>query len=161
MSKLICVAFAAAFLLPCANPVHDQFAKYKQIEAYEIRPGILMMPRYSADGQVCEIALEKRHYSPEMIRLDSGLSRDEIDQIFDELIPADERGPRSKDFAGRDMIIQTGPSLTTIIGFENVSIQISSYSRPAPGKSKTTVDDVVATVNWKSRKCRWQDGNVF
>jgi hypothetical protein len=38
------------------------------------------MPRYSADGQVCEIGIEKRHFSPEEISLNSGLSGTEINQ---------------------------------------------------------------------------------
>jgi hypothetical protein len=153
MSKLISLAFTAMLLLLSGNPVHEKFAKYKAIEAYEIRPGILMMPRYSADGQVCEIGLEKLHYSPETIRLDSSLSRKEIDQIFDELVPADERGPRSKDFAGA-LITQVGQSLTTNIDFEKVSMLIYSDASPAPGKGGTTVDDVAATLKWKNRICR-------
>jgi hypothetical protein len=92
MSKLIGLALAAVLLLPSANPVREQFAKYKAVEAYEIRPGVLMMPRYSSDGQVCEIGLEKLHYSPEIIRLDSSLSREEVDQVLEELVPANERG---------------------------------------------------------------------
>jgi hypothetical protein len=61
MSKLFGLVVVAMFLLPTVNPAHEKFAKYKAVEAYEIRPGILMMPRYSADGQVCEIGLEKLH----------------------------------------------------------------------------------------------------
>jgi hypothetical protein len=29
-------------------------AKYKAVEAYEVRPGILVFPTYSEDGEVCE-----------------------------------------------------------------------------------------------------------
>jgi hypothetical protein len=153
MSKLIGLAFAAVLLLPFANPVREKFAKYKTIEAYEIRPGILMMPRYSSDGQVCEIGLEKLHYSPEMIRLDSSLSRKEIDQIFEELVPANERGPRSKDFGGA-LITQGGHSLTTNIDFENVSIQIYSGASRASDQRGITADDVVARIIWKNRRCQ-------
>jgi hypothetical protein len=153
MSKLIGLALAAVLLPTAANPAHEKFAKYKAIEAYEIRPGVLMMPRYSSDGQVCEIGLEKLHYSPETIRLDSSLSRKEIDQIFDELVPAGERGPRSKDFAGA-LITQGGGSLTTNIDFENVSIQIYGAASPADGKGGTTVDEVAATLKWKNRRCQ-------
>jgi hypothetical protein len=149
MSKLIGLAFAAVLLLPSANPIHENFAKYKAIEAYEIRAGVLMMPSYSSDGQVCEVGLEKLHYAPETIRLDSTLSRQEIDQIFDELVSADERGPRSNDFAGTT-ITQGGHSLTTTTDFENVSIQIYG----AAGKGGTTVDEIAATLKWKNRTCR-------
>ena len=151
MSKLIGLGFVVLFVLFAANPVHEIFTKYKPVEAYEIRPGILMMPRYSADGQVCEIGLEKLHYSPETIRLDSSLSREEVDQVFYELVPADERGPSSKDFAGT-IITRGGQSLTTNVDFQHVSIQIYGDAS-SPGGGATTVNEVVATLKWKSRKC--------
>ena len=151
MSKLIGFAFAAVLLLASVNLVHEQFPKYKAIEAYEIRKGVLMMPSYSSDGEVCEIGLEKLHYSPEIIRLDSSLLRKEVDEIFDELVPADERGPRSKDFAGT-LITGGGGSLTTKIDFRDVSIQI--YGAAVTEKGGTTVDEVAATLKWKNRTCR-------
>jgi hypothetical protein len=150
MSKLIGLACTAIFLLACCPPQSDRFLKYKTIEAYEIRPGILMMPRYSADQQVCEIGLQNLHYSPGMIRLDSSLSRKEIDQIVEELVPASEKGPRAKDFEGT-LVTQGGHSLTTNTDYENVSIQI--YSDASPGQGGITVDDVLATIKWKNRKC--------
>lgn len=153
MSRLMTVAFAAMIFLLSANPVQERFAKYRAIEAYEVRPGILMMPRYSADKQVCEIGLEKLHYSPEVIRLDSSLSRKEIDQIVDELVPAEERGPRSKEFVGT-LITRSGPSLTMNIDFENVWLQIHGRASNAPGEAGTTVDWVAATIKWKNRKCQ-------
>jgi hypothetical protein len=127
VSKLLGLGTAVVLLLQ-GNAMHENFAKYKKIEAYEVRPGILLMPSYSADGQLCEIGLEKLHYSPELIRLDSGLSRMEIDQIFDELVPAEERGPKSKDPSGT-LITQGGQSLTTNVDFQNVSIQIYGNGR--------------------------------
>jgi hypothetical protein len=153
MSKLIGLAFAAMFLLPSASPVRENFAKYKAIEAYEIRPGILMMPRYSINEQICEIGLEKLHYSPETIRLDSSLSRKEIDQVLEELVPANERGARSKDFGGT-LITQGGHSITTNTEYENVSIQVYSDASRVSGQSGITADDVVATIKWKNRKCQ-------
>lgn len=57
------------------------------MEAYEVQPGILAFPTYAADGQVCEIGIERRHYSLEVIRLDPGLSREEIDKTVDDLAP--------------------------------------------------------------------------
>jgi len=136
-----------------ATTTQQRFAKYRKIEAYEIRPGILIMPKYSAEGQVCEIGLEKMHYSGEKISLDSGLQRNEIDEIFDELAPTDERGPRAKDFES-DLITQDGPSLVTIMIFEKVSIQIYGNASPAAGKGPITVNEVAATLKWKQRVCR-------
>jgi hypothetical protein len=134
------------------NPQSDRFSKYKAVETYEIRPGILMMPRYSDSGQVCEIGVERRHYSPEMIRLDSSLSRKEIDEVLDELVPADERGSESKDF-GENLIDQAGQGMTTNIGYEKVSIQI--YSKVlSTSRHRVVADYIAATVHWKNRKCQ-------
>ena len=153
MSKVIGLGFAAAVLLLApANPTQEKFTKYKAVEAYEIRPGILMMPRHSADGQVCEIGLEKLHYSPELIRLSSSLSRKEINQVFDEIVPADERGPEVKDPLGT-LITQVGQNLTTNIDFKNVSIQIYG-AVSATVKGETTVDEIVATIKLKNRTCQ-------
>lgn len=153
MSKLIGVICTFVLLFLAMKPHSDRFSKYKAIETYEIRPGILMMPRYSDNGQVCEIGLERRHYSPEMIRLDSSLSRKEIDEILDELVAADERGPKSKDF-GENLIDIAGHGMTTNIGYENVSIQIYSETLPASRHREIVANDIVATVHWNNRKCQ-------
>ncbi len=119
MSRLIGAVMAVILFSPSINSALEGFAKYKAVEAYEIRPGILMMPSYSADGQVCEIDLEVRHYSSELVRLDSDLSRTEIDQILDEVVPDSERGPKAKDPLGT-LITRSGGGLTTDIDFEHV-----------------------------------------
>jgi hypothetical protein len=87
-----------------------------------------------------------------MIRLDSSLSREEIDQIVDDLVPADERGPRSKDFP-TDVMSEMGGGMATIRVFENVSIDIYGATSHAR-KHETIADEVVATIKWKNRKCQ-------
>jgi hypothetical protein len=149
MSRIIELAFGALLLLS-TSPVHDRFTKYKAIEAYEIRPGILMLPRYSADGQVCEIALEKLHYSPETVRLDSSLSREQIDGIFQELAPERERGPKLE----RDLINISGHSVTTTMDFTNVSIQIIGRELSTKVQRDVVDEEVVATIRWKARRCQ-------
>jgi hypothetical protein len=149
LTGLIC---ALTLVFCAATPQDATFVNYKSVEAYEIRPGILAMPRYSADGLVCEVGLERRHYSPEKIYLDSALSREEIDQIADELAPASERGPRTMgdmDFSERD-----GGGITTTSAYENVQIQIYSAVSPASKKHETVVDDVAATIKWTNRNCQ-------
>jgi hypothetical protein len=152
MSKLI-GSVAAVLLLVAASPVRERFAKYKTVEAYEIRPGILMMPRYAADGQVCEIGLQKLHYSPEKIRLDSSLSRKEIDAVFDELVPSSERGPKPTGLLEQGMTTQSGASMVSDEEYQNVSIQIYS-AVVSEQKDAVTADDVTATLKWKNRKCQ-------
>ena len=154
MSKPGILAWAIILLAPLAKPQSENFSKYRPIEAYEVAPGILMIPRYAEDGQVCEIGLEVRHYSPDLVRLDSGLPRKKIERIVDELVPLNERGPKDTVLAGRDMITETGNSLVTFSEYENVSIQIYSAILPTSKKHKIAADDVAAIIRWKNRKCR-------
>jgi hypothetical protein len=151
MSKFSTFLCAATLLLPLPNPVGGRFEKYKAIEAYEILPGILAMPAYSTDGQVCEIGLERRHYSPDKIELDSGLTREEIDRALDELAPLNERGNRSKEFE-KDLITQNGNAITTSIDYENVLLQIYGEGSHAT-KGKVIETNIAATIRWKNRKC--------
>jgi hypothetical protein len=127
MSKLAVIGCTALLLMLNANPDRTQFSKYKTVEAYEIRPGILMMPSYAADGQVCEIGPERRRYSPEVIRLDSDIPDKDLNELIDELAPAAERGPRSKGLLGEDFVEIDGGGMTAVRDYENVSIDIFSH----------------------------------
>jgi len=153
MAKLIALAFVAMSLVPSAAPVGERFARYKAIEAYEIRPGVLILPRYAPDGQVCEIGIERLHYSPETVRVDSSLTREEIDLAFDELVPADERGPKVQGLQG-DLIVGIGADRRENIAFENVSLQIASEVLSESKRHVTLEPDVVAIIQWKHRKCQ-------
>jgi len=124
-----------------------QFAKYRPVEAFEIRPGILMMPKYAKDGRVCEIGIEKLHYDREKISLDSALSPQMIDEISDELAPSEERGQRTAGPGTKGIILQAGHSNITIADYENISIQ--SYAN-GPADSV----DLVTVIRWKNRGCK-------
>jgi len=154
MWKVIGSAITALFLVLVAGPRNEKFSKFKAVETYEIRPGILMMPRYALDGQVCEIGLERRHYSPGKIYLSSTLSSKDIDQIVDELAPANERGPMVKEDGGlEDLILESGTQLTTMVSYENISVKTYSNVSPSSNKRKIVADDIAATITWKNRKC--------
>ena len=138
-------------LLLCipANSQSSRFSNYKSVEAYEVRPGILMMPRYSKDGQVCEIGLQKQLYLPDDIFYDPTLNRAEINRIVDELVPLPTRGKKSD---GKDMIIQSGGGMSMNTEYENVSIVI--YSDSSRHEGQTIARDIVATITWKNRICQ-------
>ncbi len=152
MSKTIYLALSMLALLS-AGTTRDKFAAYRAVDAYEVRPGILMLPKYSGDGQVCEIGLQRLHYTPGRIRLDSGLSREEIDRIFQEIVPASERGAALSGTGG-ELITRTGDSITMSTNFENVSIDIIGEVSRAPGHGGYVVRNVVATLRWLNRQCR-------
>ena len=151
MTKLIGFVCALVFLQYSGNHGHEMFAKYKAVEAYEIRPGILMMPRLSDDGKVCEIGLEKRHYSPEIIYYDSDLSRQIIDQIADEIVPMNERGKRDTSLDG--LTITAGHGSVTLEEYENVVIKIYNGISFTSRKREIEENPIAARIIWKNRKC--------
>jgi hypothetical protein len=155
MSRLPYLACAATVLLLDAKPQTEMFSKYKTVQAYEIRPGVLAMPRYAEDGQICEIGVEKRTYSPEMIRIGSSFSKLEIDEMVDELTPLEERGPRLKGLMG-GMMALSGATYTNVTAYENVTIisygGISSKSGSQSGLSST--GDAAFTIQWTKLKCK-------
>jgi hypothetical protein len=94
MQKIISAVSIALAMFVVAKPQSERFSKYKALEAYEVRPSILMMPHYAKDGNLCEIDLERLHFLPGRIDLDSGLTIEEINAVANELIPRSERGQR-------------------------------------------------------------------
>ncbi|HET9166036.1 MAG TPA: hypothetical protein VFP11_08565 [Candidatus Angelobacter sp.] len=148
MAKLGTVLMRTVFILATLN--EHKFTGLPAVEAYEIRPGILMMPSYSDTGQVCQIVLEKRHVSPTNIDLDAEMSGEELSRIFDELVPKDERGrPKLNVGDNGNISMVDGHALATITMYENVSMRIYGKSKDTGPKSY-----VAATIDWEKRKCR-------
>lgn len=152
MLRLIGVVLAVLLFSGSFNSAREDFAKYKAVEAYEIRPGILMMPRYSADGHVCEIGLQDLHYTPGLVRLDAELSRTEIDQILDQVVPDSERGPKVKDPLGTS-ITRSLNAIITEIEFERLWVQIYAHAISQPRKKEAVFENVAVVIKWKGREC--------
>jgi hypothetical protein len=146
MTKLTGLACLIAFLLLPANSQNERFSKYKRVEAYEVRPGILMMPTYAASGQVCRIVLQKEHYVDGVADLDSTLPREVVSQLFEELVPPTERGPLTTNKEFDRLSLYAGGSVTSFHDYENVSLDISRLAS-SPG-------DIVAVIQWKGRSCQ-------
>ena len=146
MTRLTSLACMIAFVLLPVNSQNERFSRYKRVEAYEVRPGILMMPRYSADGRVCMVVVQKDHYVNEVALLDSTLPRDVVTQIFDELVPPSERGPLSTNDEMARLSVYAGNSVTSLLDYKNASLEISREAS-SPG-------DTVAVIQWKGRSCQ-------
>lgn len=148
MLKLSFLVCAVTLLFPSGSPQNAKFSKYKAVQAYEIRPGILMMPKYAEDGEVCEITLQTTNAFSDTINLTPTLPRKTVLELVDELAPVDGRGPRTMDF-GRDYVSQhSGESVTTFAEWENVAVNI--YGRAS---ARCGAGDVVAEIKWKKRTC--------
>lgn len=139
-------------------------AKYPVVSAYEVRPGILMTARYAADGQVCQMVLETRHYHrADEIDLGSTIPTKLEDRLIDELVPENERGKPTKS---RWLNGDVGGGVTyTKRDFENVSIEVhGSYSCREKKSSKgqlscDTGGDEVVVIHWKKRTCATPKAN--
>ena len=146
---VICVAMISVLN---ANS-QKQFSKYKSVEVYEVRPGVLMTPRYASDGQVCEIGLEKLLYLPDGSFGIPFFTNKEIDDLIDELAPASERGKPVGPFQGLAFFFGAGAAF--IRDYENVEVDWSerisgSDEHGAPILEQPTV----LTIKWKHRQCK-------
>jgi hypothetical protein len=120
-------------------------------QSYEIRPGIFLTVKYAADGQACEMAVEKRHVRASgTIDLDSTtLSSEEKKMIVEDLIPVAKRGKRS-EVSGDIAIIGGGG--TESDDYENISI--TYYSNYSPSKNAIIRGTVAIVIRWKGRTCK-------
>jgi hypothetical protein len=122
------------------------FKQYRSVESYEVRPGVLIRPAYSARGGVCEISIERRHYSNNAVDLDAEMSKEQIRLLFDELAPQRERGqPGMKLPEGTEITVVDGGIRTARILYENVTLTM--YGRAESQKF------VAATITWAKRPC--------
>jgi hypothetical protein len=133
-----------------AVPSSDRLRKYRAVEAYEIRPGIIATPFYSDSHELCEISIERRHYADNAVDMDATMSKEQIVSMFDELAPKEERGgswskkfPPDTEFSEGD-----GGVLDTHIPYENVTLRIYG-SRVRPEWQKY----VAAIIVWNKVRC--------
>jgi hypothetical protein len=127
----------------------DRLKKFHQVEGYEIRPGIIAVPYYSAEGKICTIALEKRHFSLKAVDLDAEMPEEQVHQIFDELAPVNDRGRQLIFDRGGSLTLTEGPAVIAMMDYENVSLRMYGKSKQA-GKTEY----VVAIIQWKTSNCK-------
>ena len=153
MIKLAAIPLTALLLLFTTDAPSNRFSKYKAVEAYEIRPSILMTPSYTAEGEVCEIGIETKHYSPEIIHVGSALLEREVKSIVDELAPPDERGPESVQ---RPMGGFAGGTSFMVTSYQNLEVAEyrSILHTDAKMKNIQVSETESVTIKWKNRKCK-------
>ena len=146
MSKMICLACSLGLLCFFAKPSNDRFSGYKPVEAYEVRPGIIMTPTYSADGQVCQVVIERQHYLNGTVDLDSTMPHDAVNQIVNKLVPNEEKGPLTTDKEMARLSIYAGNTVTSFVDYKNISVDIS--------RQPSSRGDIVAVIKWKRELCK-------
>jgi hypothetical protein len=122
----------------------DLGAKYRQIISYELRPGVVMTPRYAPNGQVCEMVVEKRAQNEAGIVFGFSFSDEERQQVVDQIVSPHERG---KDDTDRLSTTVDGGFITSNYTYDNVKIRVQGVTRPNPNPA------LVITITWRKRNC--------
>ena len=148
MTKLIASICLLAFV---AGPSSDRIRKYHAVEAYEVRPGIIATPVYTASHDLCEISIEKRHYYNNAVDMDAVMSKEQILSIFDELVSQEERGgPGSNYPPGTEMSESDSGMLETNIPYVNVTLEMFGMKKE---HSRDTQKYVTAIISWNKPPC--------
>jgi len=139
--------------MPCTAAAQNQRQleqKYPKLNAYVVRPNILLTARYATDGQVCEMVLETRRWTGEgQIVVMSALSEEETIRVVEEVVPESDRGRKLKTPLGSAV---SGGSRTTRYTYENITIDfVGPWSNSHPDM---VVGYMVALVQWRNRSCK-------
>ena len=141
--------FRVSLALNAGEGGKQQFDKYKAVDAYQTGSGILVLPRYSSEGKLCEVVLEKEHYSENSIDLASTISHDKMIAAVNDIAPVSERGRSTMPFGTEYLSQYSGNTVTTFSDYEAISIQI--YGRTSPAFD---AGDIAARINWNKRPCK-------
>ncbi len=147
----------------------EHAAKYRRIVSYEVHPGVVMTPKYTADGHVCEMLLERQHGTESGIDLESYFSDEEVKALVDELAPEAERGKNLTELLNETI---DGRVITTKYTYENVLILVYGVINPEdfvrqphpkterqkhPSESLATSRQcagyMLITITWRKREC--------
>jgi hypothetical protein len=139
----ICILLLTLAVAALGQTSADLSAKYPNVIAYRIRPHVLMTAIFAADGQVCEMTLEKRQRTDTSIVFDDSFSKEEVQSLMDDLVP---EGVRGRSSTGRFNGSIEGLSVTTEYTYENVLVRV--YGTRGDGAG-----DKVMVITWRTRTC--------
>jgi hypothetical protein len=126
-----------------AQTATDLSTKYHSAIYYEIRPGVIMLPQFATDGQVCEMDIERWHKTESGVNFGSSFTNTEVRQIVDELVSQRERG---NDVTEPLNSFVDGGFSTTQYKYGNIIVTVHGITRPQP-------EDMVITITWTKRTC--------
>jgi hypothetical protein len=146
MKWLLGISFVTLVIVG-VSATHQSLASYPRVESCEIRPGVLAMPRYADDGELCQVSIEKLHVQRNGVELGvPTMPRETVLKIIDELAPPSERGKAISQFAGFDYIdVINGTADIAAANYENLSVQIYG--------STSASGDVAVVLRWKREAC--------
>jgi hypothetical protein len=154
MAKKTCILLLTLVATAGGQTSSDLSAKFSQITAYKIRPDVLMTARFAADGQVCEMALEKRQKTDNGIDLFTKFfAETEVRSLMDDLVPENERGRNLTPLLNGTV---DGSLMTLEYTYEKVRVVVSGNARSHDagyGKNPWDVGYRVIIITWPKRPC--------
>jgi hypothetical protein len=124
--------------------VDDLKDRFPVVNAYEVLPGVLMIPRFGDDGRVCQMTVEKRlGLTPKDGEMSTAFSSKEIKQVEDLLAPPSERGEEAQRLLPGSFV--AGEASHIERGFEHMIIE-------EDGGTSSGVS--LITIRWKERASR-------
>ena len=141
----ICILFLALVGAALGQTSVDLSSKYSQVTAYNVRPHVLMTAKFAADGQVCEMTLEKRQKTDSGIVYEDTFSQTEIRSLVDDLVPENQRGRNLTRVLNGTF---TGSFMTEEYKYENVVVHVDGLTRPAGAAGNRVI-----TITWPKRSC--------
>jgi hypothetical protein len=86
--KWMLVISSLIFVILGVPATYQPLANYPRVESYEIRPGVLAMPKYAEDGELCRVSIEKLHVQQSGVELGvPTMSREIVLKMIEELAP--------------------------------------------------------------------------
>ena len=136
------VLFCAPVLGQTSGDLEKRFGP--PVQAFEVARGVLMIPKFAEDGQLCEAVLESRHKVEKGFDLNDTLTDETVEQIVGILVPVSERGKKNNPY-GFSMFM--GQSYQTDYGYENVMVI-------GAGCRKCLEKNMAVFIKWKNRVCK-------
>lgn len=152
MLKRLCLLLVILLLALTARSVVAQTSaglesKYgSPLNAYVIRPGLLMTAKHAVRGQVCEMSIIEAHTPGSNISRRTPLTFEIVPALIDELVPEGERGNKLRSYG---LAQAQGMTSQLFYNFENVSIELVQSLLPSKGWS-----DSVLMIKWNDRVCK-------
>jgi len=129
----------------------DLNKKYRKITFYELQqPGIVMIPKYADDGNVCEMTVERHQATDNGIILALTFSDQEVKDVIDELVPEPQRGRDLKDSYWEKWLRTTLSGSTTDTEFSYENISVHAYGTVQPEIS----GNMIIVIKWLKRVCQ-------
>ena len=141
-----CILLLGLVVTALGQTSADLSVKYPQITVYKVRPDVQMTARFSGDGQVCEMTLQKRVETDSGVILGGSFSEKEVRSLVDDLVPEDLRGRNlTRRFDGSIEGLLT----TKLYTYENVLVRVFGTTQPDGGER----GDRVIIITWPKRRC--------